>query len=244
METKVVRKICILMILAAMVSAVNATLISHYEFESNWDNSVAGSFPGILTGTGNTSVVSNDSERGLVADLTGANSWVYVGYDTALNSIATNQQFTIATWVKSTAGLTWQQIFGRRTEWGIRMVEGKVQLFTAGGTLGGTTAINDGQWHHIAASYDGTTGLAAVYVDGVQEATSTITTTLVSSLRAAIGGRSSAYSTADFIYTGYVDDLRVYDNALSSTEIAQIVPEPATICILGLGALGLIRRKK
>jgi len=238
------KKVCILLIAAAMVSCVNATLVSHYEFEGNWNNSVAGSFAGVLTGTGNTSTIITDSERGLVADLTGTNSWVYVGYDTALNSIATNQQFTIATWVKSTAGANWQQIFGRRTEWGIRMVEGKVQLFTAGGTLLGSTAINDGEWTHIAATYNGGTGQAVVYVNGVQDGASTINTTLVSSLRAAIGGRSSTYSVADFIYTGYVDDVRVYNTSLSSTEISQLVPEPATLCLLGLGAMGLIRRKK
>ncbi len=238
------KKVCIMMILAAAVCAVNATLVSHYEFEGNWDNSVAGGLPGIQTGTGSPAVIANDSERGLVADLTPTNSRVYIGYDAALNSIATTQQFTIATWVKSTAGLNWQQIFGRGTQWGIRMVEGKVQLFNSTGTLLGSTAINDGEWTHIAATYNGGTGQAVVYVNGVQDGASTINTTLVSSLRAAIGGRYSTYSVADFIYTGYVDDLQVYDNALSSTEIAQIVPEPATICMLGLGALGLIRRKK
>ncbi len=234
------------MILAGAACAVNATLVSHYEFEGNWDNSVAGALPGIHTGTGSPAVIANDSERGLVADLTPTNSRVYIGYDTALNSIGTTKQFSIATWVKSSAGLNWQQIFGRGTQWGIRMVEGKVQLFTTDGTLLGSTAINNGEWTHIAATYNGGTGQAVVYVNGVQDGVSTInvTSNFASSLRAAIGARSGSYSGADFIYTGYVDDLRVYDNALGSNEIAQIVPEPATICLLGLGALGLIRRKK
>lgn len=238
-----VKKVCILMAAVLMVSAANATLISHFEFEQNWDNSVAGGLDGITTG-GPGSTFANDLDRGWVADLNVAGSYIYQGYDTTLNTVATNNQFSVAVWMNSTAGTNWQQIYGRKTEWGIRMADGKVQLFTGFGTLGGVTEINDGQWHHIAATFNGSTGEAVVYVDGVEDAATTLTGTLTSSLRAAIGARSNTYSGADFVYTGYLDDLRAYDTALSSTEVAALVPEPATLGLLAFGAFGLIRRRK
>jgi hypothetical protein len=40
-------------------------------------------------------------------------------------------------------------------------------------TIVGTTDIRDGEWHHISATRNGTTGAMAIYVDGVQEAADT-----------------------------------------------------------------------
>ncbi|MCK4886282.1 MAG: PEP-CTERM sorting domain-containing protein [Planctomycetes bacterium] len=44
--------------------------------------------------------------------------------------------------------------------------------------------------------------------------------------------------------SGWFKDYRVYDNALDAAEVAALVPEPATIALLGFGALALIRKRK
>jgi hypothetical protein len=47
------------------------------------------------------------------------------------------------------------------------------------------------------------------------------------------------------IFPGHIDDFWVFNRALSSGEIARVmVPEPATLGLLGLGGLMLIRRKR
>jgi hypothetical protein len=45
-------------------------------------------------------------------------------------------------------------------------------------------------------------------------------------------------------FNGAIDDLRIYDNALSAEEVAALVPEPTTIALLGIGGLGLLRRRR
>jgi hypothetical protein len=50
---------------------------------------------------------------------------------------------------------------------------------------------------------------------------------------------------ADRYYDGLLDDMRIYNNALTASEIQQLynVPEPATLLLLGLGATTLLRKR-
>jgi fibronectin type 3 domain-containing protein len=89
---------------------------------------------------------------------------------------------------------------------------------TLGGTLsnyldsGRTPAV--GQWQFVAATYDGST--ARIYVDGVQAASKTFT----GNVGDANTWRVGAYgSPAGGFFDGKIDNVRVYDRALSANEI-------------------------
>jgi len=45
-------------------------------------------------------------------------------------------------------------------------------------------------------------------------------------------------------FDGELEDFRIYNRALTDADVAELVPEPATLALLGLGALTLIRRKR
>ncbi len=99
-----------------------------------------------------------------------------------------------------------------------------IQFAVTGDTQGdgatGTVDVNDGQWHHIAGVLEGST--YRVYVDGVLDDSITDTgppgtvDTTVEPLR--IGGVSTVAEN----YAGDIDDVRVYNRALSADEIKQI----------------------
>ena len=46
-------------------------------------------------------------------------------------------------------------------------------------------------------------------------------------------------------FLGELDDIRLYDGALSQSQVnALLIPEPATVALLAIGALTLLRRRK
>ena len=97
------------------------------------------------------------------------------------------------------------------------MIGGRIGLgWWGGGDVMGTKTVNDGQWHHVAIAYDGA-GTINVYVDGVVDATaggrnfSTTATTFY------IGG-----PTGHAFYAGRLDEVTVYDRALTAAEAGAI----------------------
>ncbi len=73
----------------------------------------------------------------------------------------------------------------------------------------------NGVWHHIAGTFDGAT--VSLYLDGVSQATSVYNPTIALSDPNVYLGSDGANC-----YQGALDDVRIYDRALSETEIGQI----------------------
>lgn len=86
----------------------------------------------------------------------------------------------------------------------------------------------DGQWHHIAASWDGFLNAGRVYVDGIQVGTTSTVSTLKTgtpqmpwALPVALGARNHG-GALDGFWSGLVDDVRVYAGLLTSTQVLNI----------------------
>ena len=94
--------------------------------------------------------------------------------------------------------------------------------------------IADGEFHHVAATLDGTT--MRLYIDGIEESTLAYTGVPTPSGRdIELGFHSSLNRALD----GALDEVRIYDHVLSQGEITRLasVPEPASVVLLGIATL-------
>jgi autotransporter-associated beta strand protein len=147
--------------------------------------------------------------------------------------IATN--FTVALWLKTTntgpasgpwyngLGLVDGEMVGSAADWGCSVLNAKFALGIGAPdtTISTTVNIADGNWHHVAATRDSFSGVVKLYVDGVLNVTDSAPTgprTAPNELR--IGATHTA---VPVIFTGSMDDLKLYDRVLNVSEIGELV---------------------
>jgi hypothetical protein len=110
---------------------------------------------------------------------------------------------------------------------------GALRVAVAGGTVAGKKNLNDGRWHHIAVvlDSDGTPDVSEVllYVDGAKEVLDFSSPAAIDT-GSANGGMTSndvrigAWYRAgsEMFFDGLIDEVRIYDRALSAYEIAEL----------------------
>lgn len=138
---------------------------------------------------------------------------------------------TVATWIKANQLYTpWQAIVTKGdTAWRIQRnaEENTLEFACTGldipggndyGSLYGTKAIRQGEWHHVAGVYDGKR--MALYVDGAldasQEASGTINT---NDTPVQIGANTDM---PDRFWNGLIDEVRLYNYGVSAAEIEKL----------------------
>jgi autotransporter-associated beta strand protein len=197
---------------------------AHYRFDGDAQDS---------SGNGNhgtPSAVSYSAGRigAQAVQLNGATAYVKVP-----RSIGSSD-FTIALWLRTTDtggsgganewwrgdGLVDGEVAGSRPDFGTSLVGSKFTFgvgFSPDVSIRSTTSVNDGQWHHLAATRELAAGLMKVYVDG----------NLEDSVTGPAGVRDApenlhigSLQTTNNYLNGAIDDVRLYDSLLSPEEIA------------------------
>ncbi len=204
-----------------------AGLQAHYEFEGNTNDSSGNARHG--AGIGPTFVAG---KIGQAVNLDGLDYVEITGYKGILGSSAV----TVTAWVRtSSTGTTdtgldstnaivgWgPDVAGER--FGFRVDAGRLRAEHAGGNVQGDTLVSDGGWHHVAVTVQENVTISypdvILYLDGNDDTRPT-TDPDVFNITAAedvsIGRRPASN---DRFFLGQIDDVRIYDRALTQEEVA------------------------
>jgi hypothetical protein len=140
--------------------------------------------------------------------------------------------YTVGAWVKSSAGSE-AVIYGDYDGSGFFLVhnytqsgvpEAQVRDDSPGNVARkvGSTAINDGNWHHVVAVIpaDNSASGMKLYVDGSRELETIDATQVPNTFTNTQNTRIGARGDQSTYYGGDIDDVRLYDKELTSTEIS------------------------
>jgi len=80
--------------------------------------------------------------------------------------------------------------------------------------------VEDDAWHHVAVTWDASTGSFALYLDGAAIATDDLSGTAAFGFPVMVAGKHGQLGVSwKRNFTGLLDDLRLYDRALSGAEV-------------------------
>jgi len=137
--------------------------------------------------------------------------------------------FTLSAWISTTAAAgSIMGIAGNSPsstyQLRIYLNSGKVIAYVGGSTNYSISdgTVNDGEWHHVALVSNGSTH--KIYVDGVAQTNEgTCGSTMQSNIDFLIGARRDGNNTsAAFYFDGYMDELSVWNAALTTDGIKEI----------------------
>jgi regulation of enolase protein 1 (concanavalin A-like superfamily) len=151
------------------------------------------------------------------------------------NPSAATNQVTIACWVNWLAGgsSTYQGVVCNRTSygsddtqmyWAIELsttaTTASLQFGSRTGSAYGLGNLTAGQWQYLTVTFDGTT--VTTYINGSQVGSGAAKFGLDTSSTVRIGASEGTGNT----FNGSIDDVRIYDTLLATTEMTQLMNPP------------------
>ena len=215
----------IFVLVLGLVGSVSAALVAHYEFEGNASDSSGNNLHG--TAHGGPTYVEGVFGRAL--DLDGVNDYVDCGNSPVLDITG---QITLAAWVRTNdSGNGEHNPYITKGDQSFALKHGfnGMQFFIYDG---GYRAVHfpvdssfNSVWHHVAGTYDGSA--VKLYIDGTLEASLAHTGSIASSSYGVNIGRNAELSGR--LYEGAIDDVRIYNHALSEQDIQLLVEPPVDV---------------
>ena len=262
--------ICLLCALPATApgAAIHVGLRSYWALDGNGNDTAA-----LLTGNTST-VADNLTVAGTGASIVGTGGRFggsgsfqrATGTDgrlAATNSSDLNRggaDLTMSLWVQfEDQDTSWQAILSKGEGSNYRLAAGSgggnnAAYAGGAGDIIGTSDIQNGGWHHIVATTTNGGGVF-VYVNGVLEVSNAGANANIASTTTElwVGNNPNA---ASRMWDGRIDDIGLWDRALSLSEVQEIynagisgnslaaIPEPSAALLAGLGSLLLLRRRR
>lgn len=234
-------------------AVVSRPPVAHYRFDESSGPTAfdsVGAFNGTLSPSGATFTAGGISGNAISLDRAAGG---FVNMGTSFPGFLTGD-YSLVLWVKTTTTEVDTIAIGKHTAGsengyfvhinptGGGGVANKANFVASSFTsLGATssTTVNDGAWHQIVGVYQ-SGGNESIYVDGVPlESTNGAKAMIASTAPFMIGGINTA-GTPTARYTGLIDEVQVYDHALTDTAISYLFQNPSQ-AIQTLGPLTLTR---
>ena len=216
---------------SAQVISLNADsgLKGRYTFDDPADLGNDSSPLGANDGTPtNGPAAATDPTRGAVLDFDGVNDYVQVA-----GRYGNQANITLAAWVNLTAADTGgaeiislgDSVALRADQSGGVGVAGFIYNGSSWVTLSSGTNIAGTGWHFLAYTFDDAGNTNNLYIDGNLVASAAITTSIsyTKGANTQIGRHGNGGTSFDF--NGSMDDVRVYNRALTATEIAALAAD-------------------
>jgi hypothetical protein len=128
---------------------------------------------------------------------------------------------------------------------------GSAHFYTTYPTSGQSSAlVNDGAWHQLVGVYDFATLTTSIFVDGALESSVSGASLSAANANFSVGGFRSFGGPLVGVFTGLIDEVKVFDTALSTNEVGAlyrntlnpggpVVPEPTSLALAGFAGIGM-----
>ena len=211
----------------AAVSDFSSNLILHYTFDGGTASDSSGNGRnGTVEGA-----TATTGKIGGALSFDGVDDFVSAGDVDAIDGLSA---FTVSTWVKPNSSRPagspafiskWDDSFGGQFILYYTSTSNACDLVLWGSSIveansGGTTCLEDTNWHHVVAVYDGST--IQMYIDTRPKGDAK---SLSGGIKSGDGhdlliGKSSGSPTHQF--AGAIDDVRIYNRALTPAQIGEL----------------------
>jgi hypothetical protein len=199
-------------------AAIDPSLAAYWKFDEN-----SGSAAADASGHGNTGTLFNGpvwsaGKIGGCLRFNGSTTYIDCGNGASLNP---GSQLSVAAWINMNAGSTSasQEILSKSSQYHFRVqAGGKLRFAVGSATLNGTSVLSTNTWHYVAATYDGAE--MKLYVNGVLDGTLSNAALMSNNgLNVRLGARDSS---TPLCFNGLLDEVRVYNRAISAAEIGSL----------------------
>jgi hypothetical protein len=220
---------CVAVLILAAAAPAHAGLLAHWTFDESSGTTAADS-------SGNGLTAMTTSATTWVSGISGnaANNPKFTLADSSSLALADgNTPFTISLWAKATINDDFAVLAGFEgtgsdgDRYSIKVSGGAIQATPGGATASGQIAtLSNGNWIHIVAVNDPAAGASYMYVNGTQSGAAGSVINLSSTTSEWTMG--TYWNSGGYDYTGALDDVQVYDQALSASDVAFLHNNPGS----------------